>query len=265
MGEGGADVRPIEEPGLCRFIRWIVGVFYPKMELVGLEKLPEESCILVGNHSQAHGAIITEERLPFDHYTWCASQMMDKKEVCRYALEDFWQDKPKYLQPLFWLVSKIIKYPAVYIMSHARTIPVYHDNRCLTTFRRSMEKLQDGYHLVIFPECREKYNNIVYEFQDRFIDLAKMYYKRTGKALCFVPMYLAPKLRKIFFGDPIRYDPAVPMDTQRVQIKQQLMDAITELACAQPLHTVIPYRNVSKKNYPKNLPCEVYRNETANG
>ena len=150
-------------------------------------------------------------------------------------------------------------------MSHARTIPVYHDNRCLTTFRRSMEKLQDGYHLVIFPECREKYNNIVYEFQDRFIDVAKMYYKRTGKALCFVPMYLAPRLRKIFFGDPIRYDPAVPMDTQRVQIKQQLMDAITELACAQPLHTVIPYRNVSKKNYPKNLPCEVYRNETANG
>ena len=76
-------MRPIEEPGLCRFIRWIVGVFYPKMELVGLEKLPEESCILVGNHSQAHGAIITEERLPFDHYTWCASQMMDKNQVCR--------------------------------------------------------------------------------------------------------------------------------------------------------------------------------------
>jgi len=169
------------------------------------------------------------------------------------------------MQPLFWLVSRIIRYPAVYIMSHARTIPVYHDNRCLTTFRRSLEKLQDGYNLVIFPECREKYNNIVYEFQDRFIDIAKMYFKRTGQRLSFVPMYLAPKLRKIFIGKPIPYDPDVPMDTQRADIKQRLMNSITDIACAQPLHTVIPYRNVSHKAYPKNLPCEVYRVEKKDG
>lgn len=258
-------MRPIEEPGFCKFLRWIVGVFYPRMELVGLENLPEEPFVLVGNHSQAHGAIIAEERLPFDLYTWCNYQMMDKKEVCAYALKDFWQDKPKALQPLYWLVSRIIKYPAVYIMSHARTIAVYHDNRCISTFRKSLEKLQDGYNLVIYPECRERYNNIVYEFQDRFIDLAKMYYKRSGKRLSFVPMYLAPKLKKIFFGKPIVYDPETSMDVQRGQIKQQLMDTITEIACAQPLHTVIPYRNVPKKQYPKNLPCEVYRVETTNG
>ena len=258
-------MRPIEEPGFCKFLRWIVGVFYPRMELVGLENLPEEPFVLVGNHSQAHGAVVAEERLPFDLYTWCNYQMMDKKEVCAYALKDFWQDKPKALQPLYWLVSKIIKYPAVYIMSHARTIAVYHDNRCISTFRKSLEKLQDGYNLVIYPECRERYNNIIYEFQDRFIDLAKMYYKRSGKRLSFVPMYLAPKLKKIFFGKPIAYDPEISMDVQRGQIKQQLMDTITEIACAQPLHTVIPYRNVPKKQYPKNLPCEVYRVETTNG
>ena len=258
-------MRPIEEPRFCRFLRWIVGVVYPKMELVGLENVPEEACILVGNHSQAHGAIVSEERLPFDHYTWCASQMMDKNEVCQYAYTDFWQDKPKAVRWVFWLASRIIKYPAVYIMSHARTIPVYHDSRCLTTFRRSIEKLQNGYHLVIYPECRERYNNIVYQFPDRFIDLAKMYYKRTGKRLQFVPMYLAPKLHKIFFGKPLTYDPDIPMDVQREQLKQQLMDAITEMACTQPLHTVIPYRNISRKRYPKNLPCEVYPIETSNG
>lgn len=109
------------------------------MELVGLENLPEDAFVLVGNHSQAHGAIVAEERLPFDHYTWCAWQMMDKKEVSRYAYTDFWQDKPKAVRWIFWLASKIIKYPAVYIMTHARTIPVYHDSRCLTTFRRSIE------------------------------------------------------------------------------------------------------------------------------
>ena len=88
-------MRPIIEPPFCKFLRWIVGVVYPNMELVGLENLPEDAFVLVGNHSQAHGAIVAEERLPFDHYTWCAWQMMDKKEVSRYAYTDFWQDKPK--------------------------------------------------------------------------------------------------------------------------------------------------------------------------
>ena len=148
-------MRPIEEPGLCKFLRWIVGAVYPKMELVGLENLPEEPFVLVGNHSQAHGAIIAEERLPFDLYTWCNYQMMEKKEVCAYALEDFWQDKPRAMQPVYWLLSRLIQYPAVYILSHARTIAVYHDNRCISTFRKSLEKLQEGYNLVIYPESRE--------------------------------------------------------------------------------------------------------------
>ena len=250
-------MRPIEEPLLCRIIRRAVDLVYPKMELVGLENLPDEASVIVGNHSQIHGPIITEERLPIDHYTWCAWQMMDKEEVADYAYQDFWSDKPESSQWFFRIASRVIKYPAVYIMTHARTIPVYHDSRCLTTFRRSMEKLQDGFHLVIFPECREEYNNILYEFQDRFIDLARMYYNRTGKALDFVPMYLAPKLKKIFFGQPIRYDPEAPKDAERQRIKKALMDSITDIACAQPLHTVIPYRNISPKNYPQNLPCEV--------
>ena len=258
-------MQPIEEPVLCRIIRKAVDLCYPEMELVGLQNLPEEACVIVGNHSQAHGPIITEERLPFDHYTWCAWQMMDKKEVADYAFEDFWQDKPGCTQWFYWLVSRIIRTPAVYIMTHARTIPVYHDTRCLTTFRRSLEKLQEGFHLVIFPECREEYNNILYEFQDKFIDLAWMYHKRTGQILNFVPMYLAPKLKKIFFGQPIVFDPEAPKQTERARIKQALMDSITSIACAQPLHTVIPYRNISSKYYPKNLPCEVYQVEKTDG
>lgn len=258
-------MRPIEEPLLCKLIRKAVDLVYPKMELVGLEQLPEEPCIVVGNHSQIHGPIVTEERLPFDHYTWCASQMMEKTEVADYAFRDFWSDKPKSMQWLYWIASRIIKYPAVYIMTHARTIPVYRDSRCLTTFRRSMEKLCDGYHLVIFPECREEYNNILYDFQDRFIDLAWMYYKKTGKKLQFVPMYLAPKLKKIIFGQGISFDPEIPKPQERRRIKQGLMDAITQMACAQPLHTVIPYRNISQKHYPKNLPCEVCQVEKTDG
>ena len=258
-------MRANAEPLLCGLIRKAVDLVYPKIELVGMENLPQEPCVIVGNHAQIHGPIITEERLPFDHYTWCASQMMDTSEVADYAFRDFWSEKPKSLQWLFWLLSRIIKHPAVYLMTNARTIPVYRDTRCLSTFRRSMEKLEAGYHLVIFPECPRAYNNILYDFQERFIDLAWMYRKRTGKQLQFVPMYLAPKLKKVIFGQPIAYDPQASRPAERARIKGALMDAITAIACAQPLHTVIPYRNIPKKNYPKNLPCEVCQIEKTDG
>ena len=247
----------IEEPLLCKIIRRAVDMIYPDMELEGLSNLPQEPCVIVGNHCQIHGPIVTEVRLPFPHYTWCAWQMMDKNQVSAYAYEDFWSDKPKYSQWFFRFASWVIKYPAVYIMTHARTIPVYHDSRCLTTFRRSLEALQSGAHLVIFPECRREYNNILYDFQDRFIDLARMYYNKTGKRLSFVPMYLAPRLKKIILGKPIEFDPEVPKSRERQRIKQALMDSITEIAVSQPLHTVIPYRNISPKAYPQNIPCEV--------
>ena len=250
-------MRPIEEPLLCKLIRKAVDLVYPKMELVGLEQLPEEPCIVVGNHSQIHGPIVTEERLPFDHYTWCASQMMEKTEVADYAFRDFWSDKPKSMQWLYWIASRIIKYPAVYIMTHARTIPVYRDSRCLSTFRRSMEKLEAGYHLVIFPECPRAYNNILYDFQERFIDLAWMYRKRTGKQLQFVPMYLAPALRQLHIGTPVVFDPEAPIADERKRICAEMARAITAIAESLPEHTVVPYENMPKHLYPKNIPCEV--------
>ena len=84
------------------------------------------------------------------------------------------------------------------------------------------------------------------------MDVAKLYYKRTGKAPLFVPMYVAPELKKLCLGEGVRYDPDTPMEQQRRQICTHLMDQITRLACALPPHKVVPYRNIPKKNYPLN-------------
>ena len=107
--------------------------------------------------------------------------------------------------------------------------------------------------MVIFPEHDVKHNHIIYDFQDKFIDIAKLYYKKTGKELSFVPMYIAPKLKKIFFGKPITFRAAEPMDAERSRICDYLMEEITAIAEAQPEHIVVPYRNIPKKAYPSNI------------
>ena len=51
----------------------------------------------------------------------------------------------------------------------------------------------------------------------------------------------------------------------RARICAGLMDRITAMAAALPPHTVVPYRNIPKRDYPKNTPIEVYADDEAPG
>lgn len=238
---------------LFKFIKWIVRVVYPKMEVVGTEYLPDEPAMVVGNHTQMNGPIACELYFPGNRYTWCAGQMMEWKEVPGYAYRDFWSQKPKGVRWLYKIASYLITPLSVVVFNNANTIPVYHDKRVLTTFRETVKKLADGASVVVFPEHDAPYNHIICEFQDRFIDIARLYYKKTGKALPFVPLYIAPKLKKMYLGAPIYFDPSNPVEEERKRICDYLMEQITDIACALPRHIVVPYRNIPKKDYPFNI------------
>ena len=237
---------------IYRILRWLVWLFYPKTKVEGAEHLPREASVVVGNHTQMNGPIVGELYFPGKKYIWCAGEMLSWKDVHAYAFRDFWSQKPKWTHPFYKALAWIITPLAVCIFNNAHTIPVWHDTRLVSTFRTSMQKLQEGNHLIIFPEKDEHYNAIVYEFQDRFVDLAKMYYKRTGTALQFVPMYIAPALKTTVLGEPTVFNPDAPIAEERARICTYLKEEITRMAKAMPEHTVVPYRNIPKRDYPKN-------------
>lgn len=242
---------------LYRILRALVRLCYPAVRVEGLENLPDGPCIIVGNHSQMHGPIGCELYFPGPHYIWCAGEMMHLRDVPAYAYRDFWSAKPKAVRWLYKLASYLIAPLSVCIFNNAHCIPVYHDSRIMSTFRETMEKLQQGQRVIIFPEHDPPHNHILYEFQDRFIDVAKMYHHRTGKEIRFVPLYIAPARRTMYLGRPISFHADVPIREERRRICQELMAEITDMACRLPRHTVVPYRNIPKRDYPTNLPTEV--------
>lgn len=249
---------------LYRVIKWLIWVFYPKMEVVGSENLPADPAIVVGNHTQMNGPIACELYFPGMRYTWCAGEMMHLKDVPGYAYQDFWSQKPRWTRWFYKVLSYLIAPLSVCIFNNAKTIGVYHDTRVVSTFRETIRRLQEGANVVVFPEKDEPFNNILYQFQDRFIDIAKMYYRKTGKALSFVPLYIAPMLKKMYIGKPVQYIPDEPMEKERARIRDYLMTEITDMACSLPEHRVVPYRNISKKLYPMNISHEVGQYEEAN-
>ena len=247
---------------LYRAIRWLVRFFYPVMEVTGTEHLSDEPVIYVANHAKMNGPIACELYLPGQHRTWCAGEMMHLKEVPDYAFQDFWAQKPWYNRWLFRLLSYLMAPLSVVVFNNADTIGVYHDGRILSTFKETVQQLQQGRSIVIFPEHDQPYNHILSRFQDRFIDVAKLYYKRTGKEVLFVPLYIAPALKTMALGEGVRFDAQHPMDEERRRICEAMMASITDMACRLPHHRVVTYRNIPKRQQPCNRPKESTHEKT---
>ena len=239
-----------------RVCRGLVRLCYPRPELVGVERLPEGPCVIVGNHAHTHGPIVAELYIPGKRAVWCNGEMMHLKEVPDYAYRDFWSGKPAAIRWLYRLLSYLIAPLAVAIFNNAHCIGVYRDSRIMTTFRQTLERLENSERIIIFPERNAPYNDILCAFQDRFIDLGRMFGHQTGKSLAFVPMYLAPALKKAVFGEPIYYDPAARPDEERRRVCAALQEDITCLARGLPRHRVVPYLNVPRRKYPMNKPTE---------
>ncbi len=237
-------------------IKYVVGKLYPKMEIIELEKLPDEPVIIVGNHTQLHSPVACELYFDDNYYTWCAAQMMHLKEVPSYAYQDFWSKKPRWTRPLYRLLAYLIAPLSVVVFNNARTVGVYRNIKIISTFKNTVKILNQGGSIIIFPEHDIEYNNIVYEFQENFVDVAKLYFKKTGKAIKFVPMYVAPNLKAMYLGKATNYCPDTPIEDERKRVCEYLMNEITDIACSLPLHRVVPYRNIPKRNYPMNTDRE---------
>ena len=232
-----------------KIIKALVRIFYGEMTVEGLENIKEPHIILVGNHSQMNGPIVGELFLPDNCYIWCAGQMMNRKEVPQYAFADFWSQKPKWTHPFYRFLSYIITPVSVCVFNNARTIPVYKDMRIMSTFKETIKMLDDQKNILIFPEKDEKQNHILYKFQENFVDVAKLYHKKTGIELQFVPMYIAPNLKKTYIGKGIQFDSKNEIESERKRICTYLSDEITDMANGLPEHVVVPYRNIPKKYY----------------
>ena len=238
--------------GVYRVVRGLVRLFYPKPRFQGLENLPRESCVIVANHAQMNGPIVGEVFFPGRRAVWCASEMMRLKEVPAYAFRDFWSQKPRWQLPFYRLLSWLIAPLSVAIFNNALTIPVYRDGRVIATMKQTVRALSEGTNIILFPEKDEKRNAVLYAFQEGFVDIARLYFRQTGRALRFVPVYVAPRLRLTAVGEPVEYCPDNAPEAERRRVCDALSERITDLARALPRHRVVPYRNIPRRDYPFN-------------
>ena len=251
------------KPFFYRVIYTILKAFTPKYALDGVENLPKDKpCVFVGNHCQMYGPLAAVFYMK-NTQLWCIGDLMDNKNVAKYAYQDFWSMKPKAFRWFYKILAHVFGRLLVYVFTNAPTIPVYYDQRTLTTFRKTVAALEQGKNVIIYPECRTYKNNVINEYRSNFIDLARLYGRRGGDPLTFVPVYVAPKKGKVVFGSSIEYDKNNAPDVERERVCQFLMEQTTNLALSMPRHKVVPYVNAPTRKYMYNTPLVELSEETA--
>ncbi len=196
-----------------------------------------------------NGPLIGELYFPQPCRIWCAAEMMHLKMVPAYAYGDFWRNKPRWSRWFYRLLSYLIAPVSVCVFNNAHTLPVYHDKRAISTMMQTVRCLERGENVLIFPEHDVPHNHIVCDFQEGFVDVARLYWKKTGKCLSFVPVYMAPMLHKAYLGTPIFFNPDHPVEEERRRICDALMETITQIAVSLPRHAVVPYNNIPRRKY----------------
>ena len=168
------------------------------------------------NHGELYGPVAGMLYCPGFVRPWTISELCcDAQEatayVKRYTLKKVdWADKTKQR------VASVLAKATLRLMQKVQSIPVFrHKPReLMTTFRKSVEALQQGANLLIFPEDPDTDPNSPGYKSGRppalfrgFPMLAQVYYNRTGKRCRFVPVLCHKAGRTVSFGEEILYDP----------------------------------------------------------
>jgi hypothetical protein len=118
---------------------------------------------------------------------------------------------------------KIFAPLVLWILNSVEPIPVYRENRrVLETINLTVEAMLELDNILIFPENPLTTENKRYSvkgvshFYTGFVHIAKVYYKKSGRAVTFYPVYANPKKRTITFGEGIAYDPEGKNEPERI-------------------------------------------------
>lgn len=196
------------------------GRLFLRSKVKGKENIPKNrdgDIIYLCNHGEIYGPIVGGIYTPMPIRPWVISEMCSPALVRQYIYEGTFE-KMTFL-PLFMrkalagIVSPII----IWGMNSLDPVPVYRNqsSELIKTFRASLQAMQSGDNLLIFPEnpFHENLNTGQYlrsgvgEFFEGFCAIAPSYYNKTGRKCLFIPVYASKQSKTIHYCPPIEFDP----------------------------------------------------------
>jgi len=223
---------------------WLKAMLRPffRAKLLHADRLqvnPDNPMVLLCNHGELYGPAVANLRLPIPVRSWAISEMViDKEEVAQYIYR-FTLQRQKWLpNPWKMPLARLIGPVSVWVMMQLENIPVYRNKpwELRETFRKTVEALEAGDNVLIFPEnpdADENHRGYVQDgigtFFSGFAVIAPLYFHKTGKRCRFVPMYVDKASGIMAFGEEILFNPDNDAAEERERIAHQSHNAMQNL------------------------------------
>ena len=222
MGDAALPMRELkykERPGFdTRTMRWLYRVLYPffhcRVNLPAELRDSEEPVVFIGNHYNVFGPVSFILSMPVVARAWINVELV-QEDTAGEALHSGMAKLLPFLgeKPRNWLCARIA-HMGCGTLARLGVIPVDRNrpSTLISTMRQSLQALQEGQNLVIFPEVGlpEYSLTSVTPFYSGFATLGRLYYRKTGRALRFCPCYIDEQHHQIRIGEVVSWDPENP-------------------------------------------------------
>lgn len=219
---------------LYRIVAWAFQELIWGGDLLGAENLPERGpAVFVSNHLGALGPIAVGASIPLRLHAWIHASTLDPHLAPDYLRRDFVEPQLHIPPPFSLWLAHVISKIHIPLLRAVGGIPVYHTPAgLLETFRLSVDLLEQGNFLLIFPENPDLPLDPRFQmtpFKKGFARLGELFYERTGRSLSFYPLAVHARSLTVRVGSPVRYNPIADPGVERVRIKNLLEESIHEM------------------------------------
>ncbi len=208
-----------------RFARWVFRLFSRKYTC----RLPQTDgpALYVCRHLNMHGPYTTMKWLPFEAHPLILHVFFQRKTMARhlteYTFSQRFDRKPRRFSP----TAHVLSWVTPPLMRSLQAVPVYRDGaKTVNTVKQGLKYLQSGENLIVYPDIHytDGYGTSG-PIYDGFLFIAELYYRKTGRKLPVVPLFIDDKKRSIVAGTPVEL---TDFRKEREQAAAYLQQAINQ-------------------------------------
>jgi putative flippase GtrA len=167
----------------------------------------DEPVLYVARHLDMHGPYTTVKSIPFDFHPMILSVFFDPKSSYRQFADYTLTVREGKSAGGFNFKALIYSIIAPLIVNGVGGIPVYRDNRAVRTVKLATSALLAGDAVTVYadvdytaPAERES------ELYSGFLYIGETYYRKSGKSLKIIPLYIDDERHTVSEGDAVYVD-----------------------------------------------------------
>jgi hypothetical protein len=211
--------------------RRILKIFVPRVKFMTSGNDLKQPAVFVANHEDSFGPISSYLFFPFRIYPWIMHYLIDRKACSAHIEDNFFNKELRLKRPLSRILAWITGQLCVGMFRNIGAIPVYQNSRrIIETIYTSIQYLDEGKNLIIFPEIPDEYlNEFINRFHTGFLGIVEKIYESETKLIYVYPVCIDKKKRIIMVGNPSSYHPGRNFSEEKKRITAEMELEITRM------------------------------------